>query len=281
MRKCKEMSGYDQSLKELYNGCLLIFMQTKAIGKKENSGVLTCWSEGFKREIEVIPSTVLCIKFMRPNKSLGRDREEEKETEERERWRRASARRDGDGGSQRGNGEEKGSCGTSAPAGSAQSRWWSTRRPREVTQWRTSSVAEMAASTDERISRGCRVLQQQCRGNPAERRRQGLRGSDGARAWRRGGGRRGRRRSSSGAAGGAAAPTARWHVVDRSDARFQRNRDDAMEGLRSRVSGAQIETRARRFEVRDFSRAGRQGPRPKSDVFHGRPSIFSGSMDGS
>ncbi|KAK9104596.1 hypothetical protein Scep_021440 [Stephania cephalantha] len=49
--------------------------------------------------------------------------------------------------------------------------------------------------------------------------------------------------------------TARWRVVDRSDARFRQNRDDAVEGLRSRVSGAQIETRARCFEVRDFSRA--------------------------
>ncbi|KAK9125156.1 hypothetical protein Scep_014002 [Stephania cephalantha] len=73
----------------------------------------------------------------------------------------------------------------------------------------------------------------------------------------RGGGRRGRRAAPAG--GGAAAPTARWRVVDRSDARFRRNRDDAMERVR----------------------AGRQGPRPKSDVFHGRPSIFSGSMDGS
>ncbi|KAK9106126.1 hypothetical protein Scep_022970 [Stephania cephalantha] len=66
----------------------------------------------------------------------------------------------------------------------------------------------------------------------------------------------GRRRSSAGGAGGAAAPTARWRVVDRSDARFRRNRDDAMEDWR-------------------------QGSRPKSDVFHGRPSILSGSMDGS
>ncbi|KAK9100867.1 hypothetical protein Scep_024297 [Stephania cephalantha] len=61
---------------------------------------------------------------------------------------------DGDGGSQRCNGEEKGSCGTSAPAGSARSRWWSTWRPREVTQWRTSSAAEMAAGTDGGSSAG-------------------------------------------------------------------------------------------------------------------------------
>ncbi|KAK9132918.1 hypothetical protein Scep_012446 [Stephania cephalantha] len=43
---------------------------------------------------------------------------------------------------------------------------------------------------------------------------------------------------------GSAGEAARWRVVDRSDARFRRNRDDAMEGLKSRVSGAQIETRA-------------------------------------
>ncbi|KAK9148377.1 hypothetical protein Scep_007134 [Stephania cephalantha] len=32
-------------------------------------------------------------------------------------------------------------------------------------------------------------------------------------------------------AGGPAAPTARWRVVDRSDARFRRNRDDAKEDV--------------------------------------------------
>ncbi|KAK9093811.1 hypothetical protein Scep_025280 [Stephania cephalantha] len=49
------------------------------------------------------------------------------------------------------------------------------------------------------------------------------------------------------------AVNAAMRVIGRSDARFRRNRDDAMERLRSRVSSAQIETRARHFEVRDFS----------------------------
>ncbi|KAK9132765.1 hypothetical protein Scep_012293 [Stephania cephalantha] len=155
-------------------------------------------------------------------------------------------------------------------------------------------------------------------------------------------GRRRRRQGSGGGSKAAAACSsgavnARWRVIDRSDARFRRNRDDAMEGLRSRVSGAQIETRARSFEdgsrflevskpVRDLYstsflsigccclllcdsfivvcslcddiaivellsiewvhwqvshgycylryesvRAGRQGPRPKPEVLHGRP----------
>ncbi|KAK9118813.1 hypothetical protein Scep_016906 [Stephania cephalantha] len=79
----------------------------------------------------------------------------------------------------------------------------------------------------------------------------------------RGGGRRGRRAAAAGGGAAApppppaaAAPTARWRVVDRSNARFRRKRDDAMEGWR-------------------------QGSRPKPEVFHGRPSILSGSMDGS
>ncbi|KAK9095539.1 hypothetical protein Scep_027008 [Stephania cephalantha] len=55
-------------------------------------------------------------------------------------------------------------------------------------------------------------------------------------------------------------------------------------GQRRRQRGGAVST----GRTRDFDeimttrwRAGRQGPRPKSDVFHGRPSILSGSMDGS
>ncbi|KAK9083551.1 hypothetical protein Scep_030022 [Stephania cephalantha] len=84
--------------------------------------------------------------------------------------------------------------------------------------------------------------------------------------------------AASSGSGGWPAATVRQRV---GSAATNQQRDDAMDGLRSRVSGAQIETRARCFEVRNFSRAGRQGPRPKSDVFHGRPSILSGFMDGS
>ncbi|KAK9098945.1 hypothetical protein Syun_025990 [Stephania yunnanensis] len=70
-------------------------------------------------------------------------------------------------------------------------------------------------------------------------------GEDGGGEWRR----RWRRCAGGGYAAGIAATatrraTARWPDVDRSDARFRRNRDNAMEGLRSRMSGARIETRA-------------------------------------
>ncbi|KAK9088709.1 hypothetical protein Scep_027791 [Stephania cephalantha] len=64
---------------------------------------------------------------------------------------------------------------------------------------------------------------------------------------------------------------------------------------RCRLVGCAISTKSRRRDggtyesgvgcanrdASDVLRAGRQGPRPKSNVFHGRPSIFSGSMDGS
>ncbi|KAK9094524.1 hypothetical protein Scep_025993 [Stephania cephalantha] len=61
---------------------------------------------------------------------------------------------------------------------------------------------------------------------------------------------------------------------------------DAMNGAvaRCRPIGCAISTKSRRRDgaiVEIVVEAGRQGPRPKSDVFHGRPSILSGSMDGS
>ncbi|KAK9132375.1 hypothetical protein Scep_011903 [Stephania cephalantha] len=126
-----------------------------------------------------------------------------------------------------------------------------------------------------------------------------LRGGDGDQRRRRVGdgsddGKQLRRRGSDGAVGSAAMARERGDavVVDtageqrrpaaeqrRRRRRRRRRRGSGADSTvaRCRLVGCAISTKSRRRN----GGGGRRGPRPKSDVFHGRPSIFSGSMDGS
>ncbi|KAK9135743.1 hypothetical protein Syun_015073 [Stephania yunnanensis] len=116
------------------------------------------------------------------------------------------------------------------PAGSAQARGWILRRPGGTTGQRRSARrgdGETAAAGDSGEGSG----RQRRRG---QRWRDGDEGSGAVTAVvsARQRQRRGERRDD---------------VVNRSNARFRRNRDDAIEGLGSPVSGAKIETRVSAF----------------------------------